>query len=134
MMSAIPEPVMPPLRKKKDRNVWANAATAAAAGEEEAEVNTPTPSAPAKHMPVPAAAKSERQSPKRMGGTKDILLSLPEELKTRMQATIAFTYPYTGIKHQQVFIREAITNLCVELENKHNHGEPWPPPADLQDS
>jgi hypothetical protein len=134
-MTSIPEPAMPPIRPKKTRNVFENAATAAREpGEDETKAVHPRPAATPKSAPVPAAARPERPSTKRMGGTKDILLSLPEELKTRMQATIAFTYPYTGIKHQQAFIREAIAQLCANLESKHNHGEPWPLPADLQDS
>ncbi|HMT91056.1 hypothetical protein GII33_22705 (plasmid) [Gordonia pseudamarae] len=57
--------------------------------------------------------------------TSDILLSLPEDDKQRMINTIAWTIPRTGIKHQQVFIREAIRRYCSALEEQFNSGEPF---------
>ncbi|WP_245814088.1 hypothetical protein [Rhodococcus marinonascens] len=134
-MTPIPEPTLPPIRAKKQRNVFEQAAaTSQESPQEEQQVEAQRNAPTAKKAPNAAAAKHERQSPKRMGGTKDILLSLPEELKDRMQATVAFTYPYTGIKHQQAFIREAITQLCMQMEGQYNNGEEWPLPADLRDS
>lgn len=130
-MTSIPEPNLPAPRAKSKRNTFANAQQMEAQAAE-AQANTPKPVTP--KVAPPVAAKPDQQNPKRMGGTKDILLSLPEELKNRMQATLAFTYPYTGIKHQQVFIRAAITQLCAEMERQYNNGEQWPLPADLQDN
>ena len=52
-----------------------------------------------------------------------ILLSVPEELKERMVDVVAWTQPYTGINTQQTFIRQAITNLCEQLERQYNAGE-----------
>lgn len=66
---------------------------------------------------------------KRLVGSKDILLSLPEDLKTRMVNTITWSHPYTGIGQQQKFIRKAITDLCDRLENDYNQGNPFPEPV-----
>ncbi|MBU8841454.1 hypothetical protein KL865_34955 [Mycolicibacterium goodii] len=64
-----------------------------------------------------------------MVGSKDILLSLPEDLKARMVNTITWSHPYTGIGQQQKFIRKAITDLCERLENDYNQGKPFPEPV-----
>jgi hypothetical protein len=64
-----------------------------------------------------------------MVGSKDILLSVPEELKERMVNTIKWSYPHTGIGQQQKFIRKAIADLCERLENEYNQGEPFPESA-----
>lgn len=66
---------------------------------------------------------------KRLVGSKDILLSLPEDLKERMVNTITWSHPYTGIGQQQKFIRKAITDLCERLENDFNQGKPFPEPV-----
>ena len=66
---------------------------------------------------------------KRLVGSKDILLSLPEDLKGRMVNTITWSHPYTGIGQQQKFIRKAITDLCERLENDYNQGKPFPEPV-----
>ncbi|OKH70263.1 hypothetical protein EB74_28080 [Mycobacterium sp. SWH-M5] len=63
------------------------------------------------------------------GESADILLSLPIELKDRMVNTIAWTRPYTGICHQQRFIRKAIADLCDRLEDEFNAGEAFDPVA-----
>lgn len=63
----------------------------------------------------------------------DILLSLPVELKGRMVNTITWTRPYTGIVHQQKFIRQAITDLCARLEKEFNAGEPFEPGVVIPD-
>lgn len=70
---------------------------------------------------------------KRPLGSRDVLLSLPEDLKDRMVNTIAWTQPRTGIRHQQVFIRRAITELCEQWENEFNQGKPFPQTASAQD-
>lgn len=66
---------------------------------------------------------------KRLVGSKDILLSLPEDLKDRMVNTITWSHPYTGIGQQQKFIRKAIADLCERLENDYNQGKPFPEPV-----
>lgn len=70
---------------------------------------------------------------KRLMGSKDILLSLPEDQKTRMVNTITWSQPYTGIGQQQKFIRKAISDLCERLESEYNEGKPFPAPAVLDD-
>ncbi|BCK59465.1 MULTISPECIES: hypothetical protein [Nocardia] len=67
---------------------------------------------------------SERS--KRLAGSSDVLLSLPSDLKDRMESVIAYTYPHTGINQQQAFIRWSITKLCAELEARYNDGAQWP--------
>ncbi|MGD9622265.1 MAG: hypothetical protein AB7G47_19750 [Mycolicibacterium sp.] len=67
---------------------------------------------------------------KRLGGSKDVLFSLPEEEKERMINTIAWTTPRTGIRHQSKFIRYAIAKACEDLEREFNGAKPFPPPAD----
>lgn len=57
----------------------------------------------------------------------DVLLTLPLELKERMVNTITGTRPYTGIAHQQKFIRRAISELCDRLEEEFNAGEAFEP-------
>ena len=59
----------------------------------------------------------------------DVLLSLPVELKERMVNTISWTRPYTGISHQQKFIRKAIADLGDRLEDEFNAGEAFEPAA-----
>jgi len=66
---------------------------------------------------------------KRLSNSRDILLSLPEDLKDRMVNTIAWTNMHTGISHQQKFIRLAIEELCERLESDHNQGKPFPEAA-----
>lgn len=72
-------------------------------------------------------------SNKRLAQSRDILLSVPDDLKERMVNTIAWTTPHTGIHQQQKFIRKGIAELCDRLENQFNHGEPFPPPAAAED-
>ena len=78
----------------------------------------------------PLEAPAPATNAKRLGGSKDILFSLPEEEKVRMTNTIAWTTPRTGIRHQSKFIRYAIAKVCAELEREFNNGEQFPPPAD----
>jgi hypothetical protein len=132
-VSGIPQPELPKPRPR--RNVFA-----AAAATEKDQVSPEPKSAP---IPQPATEGSAvtgriEAAPRGSGGgerskrpvnSKDILLSVPEDLKGRMEATIAHTYPYTGIKHQQAFIRQAISELCSKLEGQHNNGKRYQPPA-----
>lgn len=68
-------------------------------------------------------------SNKRLAQSRDILLSLPDDLKLRMVNTIAWTTPHTGINQQQKFIRKAISDLCDRLEKQFNNGSEFPAPA-----
>lgn len=81
-----------------------------------------------------ATRRTRPMQEKRLGGSRDILLSAPEDLKERMVNTIAWTQPHTGIQHQQVFIRRAMAELCERLEKQYNNGEAFPPPAVADDA
>ncbi len=75
-----------------------------------------------------AKTAAAQQTPnKHLVGSKDILLSLPEDLKERMVNTITWTQPHTGIGQQQKFIRKAILDLCERLEQDFNQGDPFAP-------
>lgn len=76
-----------------------------------------------------APAGAGTTAAKRLGASKDILLSLPEDAKERMVNTITWTLPHTGIGQQQKFIRKAINELCDRLERDFNNGQPFPAPA-----
>lgn len=127
-MTSIPDPQFPTPGPRPRRSSIAQSATAAQPSEPPKQE---TPSAPARRVaqrPAPAvqpSAQSERDS-HRKGGTRDILLSIPDDAKDRMVRTIAFTMPYTGIRHQQAFIRRAIDDLCAALETQYNNGDPFP--------
>lgn len=90
------------------------------------------PAAPPR--PRPTAVAPEPQPPARnkriSGDSRDILFSLPDEEKARMVNTIAHTQARTGIKHQSRFLRYAIAQLCAQLEEKYNNGEPFEAPAE----
>lgn len=58
---------------------------------------------------------------------KPIALTIPEDLKTRMVNTLAWTTPHTGISKQQQFIRKAIEEMCERLESAHNNGQMFEP-------
>lgn len=58
---------------------------------------------------------------------KPIALTIPEDLKTRMVNTLAWTTPHTGINKQQQFIRKAIEEMCERLEAAHNNGQRFEP-------
>lgn len=77
----------------------------------------------------PAASSLSTTASKRPVASKDILLSVPEDLKQRMVNTITWTQPHTGIGQQQKFIRKAINELCDRLETAFNSGKPFPEPA-----
>ncbi len=76
-----------------------------------------------------ATSPSATTASKRPVASKDILLSVPEDLKQRMVNTITWTQPHTGIGQQQKFIRKAINELCDRLETAFNSGNPFPEPA-----
>ena len=115
-MSGIPDPQFPDPTKKR-RSSIAQSATAT--------TTPPTTPRPVPARPTPANTDTSRDA-HRKNGTRDILLSIPDEAKERMVRTIAFTMPYTGIRHQQAFIRRAIDDLCTTLETQYNNGEPFP--------
>lgn len=141
-MSGIPKPA-PATRPR--RSSFAHAAQTEAASDrapvEAPLTETPTdgPGAASANEPPPAGpspvarlqpAPSGPPQTKRLGGSKDILFSLPEEEKDRMINTIAWTTPRTGIRHQSKFIRYAIAKACEDLEREFNNGNSFPPPAD----
>jgi len=136
-MSGIPEPTRPTPRRA--RNTFAQARESLAA--DDAISATPAPVAQqagatpapvaqqAGAMPAPVAQPAAPAPKKRKVATTDILLSVSEELKERMVATLEHTRPRTGITSQQQFIRIAIEQLCKRLESDFNNGEAFPPPA-----
>lgn len=125
-MSGIPEPTRPTPRRA--RNTFAQAKESLAA--DDAISATPAPVAQqAGATPAPVAQQAAPAPKKRKVATTDILLSVSEELKERMVATLEHTRPRTGITSQQQFIRIAIEQLCRRLESDFNNGEAFPPPA-----
>lgn len=147
-MSKIPDPVRPAPRR---RNTFEQAAqfisteTAAApqASATPASSTAPpaaseaaTPPSTAATPPVvveaprPIAQQVAPVEKKRKRDTMDILLSVPEDLKQRMVATLEHTRPRTGITSQQQFIRTAIEQLCKRLEHELNNGDQFPAPAE----
>lgn len=148
-MSNIPEPNLPPARPR--RSSFAAAAPAPPAspkgsqktttgaksrgeGSEGAPSSTPPTTAtpvtrrtvseatPARPAPRPPAAA--KRSP---AFSRDILLSVSDEQKARLENTQAWTAPRTGVKSQQAFIRWAIDELCSRLEQEYNDGKPFDP-------
>ena len=119
-MSSIPQPDIP---RRPKRSSFQNVG--------EVRPTPADPTAPADPASAPASAPEPvaASAKKRPVHTVDILLSLPEELKTRMVNTIAWTTPRTGIRHQQAFIRKGIEDLCAQLERDHNNGHPFDPIA-----
>lgn len=71
-------------------------------------------------------AERGARRPKRPADSTDILLSLPTELSERLESVIAYTYPHTGVKTKQQFIRAAILRACAEHEARFNDGDRWP--------
>ena len=150
-MSGIPEPTRPAPRRS--RNTFAQAAESLKAAESspatptpvaQQVAATPAPAAPVAQeapatpppvahevaaTPAPIAQQAPPTAKKRKVATTDILLSVSEELKERMVATLEHTRPRTGITSQQQFIRTAIDQLCKRLEAEFNNGEAFPPPA-----
>ena len=89
---------------------------------------TTTPRAKPRPQQRASSAASDTAS-KRLSNSRDILLSVRDDLKGRMVNAIAWTNMHTGISHQQKFIRRAIEELCERLESDHNQGEPFPDAA-----
>ncbi|WP_180819519.1 hypothetical protein [Gordonia terrae] len=75
----------------------------------------------------PPAATTAKRSP---AFSRDILLSVSDEQKSRLENTVAWTAPRTGVKSQQAFIRWGIEELCSRLEQEYNSGEPFDPIAE----
>ncbi|MHA7659203.1 hypothetical protein ACX9NJ_27685 [Mycobacterium sp. ML2] len=143
--NGIPTPAFQSSRSKRRSSIGQGAALSAASDEGSGAV--PLVPAPAQAAttdaprPRPVSGRSDRDpakgsappagesTNKRLVGSKDILLSLPEDLKTRMVNTITWSHPYTGIGQQQKFIRKAIADLCERLEQQHNQGKPFPEPV-----
>lgn len=127
MSKEIPAPQLPAARAPR-RNTFAQAAAPA---QREAGAATPPVAPPSQPANTPEVEVGARERSKRMEGTKDILLSMPSSQKERMEATIAHTQAYTGVKHQQVFIRTAVERLCEQLERQYNNGQRYtlPPTA-----
>lgn len=153
MSSSIPKPDFQSLRSKRRSSIGQGAALSAAGATDSAAPDPQPEQPPGPPAPEPAA-RAEAVRPravdtrsgkdtskgagasavanppnKRLVGSRDILLSLPEDLKTRMVNTITWSHPYTGIGQQQKFIRKAITDLCERLENDYNQGKPFPEPV-----
>lgn len=94
------------------------------------EPTVATPPAAEAQAPRPIARDVAPVEKKRKRDTMDILLSVPEDLKQRMVATLEHTRPRTGITSQQQFIRTAIEQLCKRLEHELNNGDQFPAPAE----
>lgn len=155
MSSSIPKPDFQSSRSKRRSSIGQGAALSAAGATDSAAPDPQPEQPPAPPAPAPEpAARAEAVRPravdtrsgkdaskgggasavanppnKRLVGSRDILLSLPEDLKTRMVNTITWSHPYTGIGQQQKFIRKAITDLCERLESDYNQGKPFPEPV-----
>lgn len=126
-MSGIPEPARPAPRRS--RNTFEQAAQSMRTGDATPATPATPATQPAAVEPAPVAQQPEPQK-KRKAATTDILLSLSEDLKKRMVATLEHTRPRTGITSQQQFIRTAIDQLCKRLESEFNNGEAFPPPVE----
>lgn len=72
-----------------------------------------------------SAGRAPRRA-NRPADTVDILLSVPTELADRLESVLAYTYPHTGVKTKQQFVRTAIAQACAEHEQRFNSGERWP--------
>ena len=149
-MSNIPEPNLPPARPR--RSSFAAAAPAAPASPKASQKTTtgpksrgegsegaPSSTSPTTATPVTRRAVSEATAPaspaprppaaaKRSPAfSRDILLSVSDEQKARLENTQAWTAPRTGVKSQQAFIRWGIDELCSRLEQEYNDGKPFDP-------
>lgn len=123
-MTGIPDPQFPDPQRKRRSSIAQSATASDPAVGPPADPPGPPPNRAT--VPRPTVAVQPDRDAHRKGGTRDILLSLPDDAKERMVRTIAFTMPYTGIRHQQVFIRRAIDELCSNLEGQYNGGDPFP--------
>jgi hypothetical protein len=139
--NGIPKPDVPIMRSSMQQaaaNEKGQPAIAAPPAQTAIEVSPDATVAPARPTNTPrpkprpqqkASLSAPDTASKRLSNSRDILLSLPEDLKDRMVNTIAWTNMHTGISHQQKFIRLAIEELCERLESDHNHGKPFPEAA-----
>lgn len=155
-MSNIPEPNLPPARPRRSSFATATpVATTTSSkssqkatsepkrtgqqGSEAASSRSPeskptppptrqTPRAPAER-PAPASPVSRPYSAAKRSPafSRDILLSVADEQKARLENTVAWTAPRTGVKSQQAFIRWGIDELCSRLEQEYNDGKPFDP-------
>ena len=133
--NGLPKPDVPIMRSPNEEGQPAIPAPPAEPVIERADDATaasrrPTTTPRAKPRPQQRASSAAPDTAsKRLSNSRDILLSVPDDLKERMVNTIAWTNMHTGISHQQKFIRRAIEELCERLESDHNQGEPFPDAA-----
>lgn len=151
-MTSIPEPNLPPVRPRRSSFAPATppppesvpptpqkevpvgegrGAAAPTPATEHAEKKTQarsrrTATADARPAPRPTSTAAKRGA----AFSRDILLSVSEEQKARLENTVAWTAPRTGVKSQQAFIRWGIDELCSRLEREYNAGKPFDPIAD----
>lgn len=90
-----------------------------------AGTDTATPEQTVKDVPPP-----QNRNKRIAGESRDILLTMPGDEKTRMVNTVTNTAARTGIIHQSKFIRFAVSKLCDELEKSYNNGLPFEPPPE----
>ena len=135
-MSGIPKPESPVMRRSSMAQAGAaekglalveappaEASVADTVGTDAPVVHTPPSPRPRTAAKSPAAASES--SSNRLRNSRDVLLSLPEDLKDRMVNTIAWTSMHTGIDRQQKFMRIAIEELCERIEGELNQGKPF---------
>lgn len=139
-MSGIPKPESPVMRRSSMAQAGAaekGLALVEAAPAEALVAETVGTAAPVVHTPPSPTPRTVTKSPvaapetssKRLRNSRDVLLSLPEDLKDRMVNTIAWTSMHTGIDRQQKFMRIAIEELCERIETERNQGNPFPEAA-----
>ncbi|AYF78137.1 hypothetical protein D7D52_34780 [Nocardia yunnanensis] len=138
MSNKLPNPLgdLPdPAEAKAARNPFARhdsapETPAAPADDSSDEQDTPSattaPRGSSKSAGKSGKAGEESERSKRLAGSSDILLSLPTDLKDRMERVIAYTRPYTGVDSQQEFIRRAVAKACAEHEGQYHNGERFP--------
>lgn len=90
-----------------------------------AQAAAPAPTAHRGDSP-PSQPRTRVARPKRPANTTDVLLSLPLDLHERLESVIAYTYPVTGVRTKQAFLRSAVERACQELEERYNGGNRWP--------
>jgi len=131
--NGIPKPEAPTMRRSSMQQAGANEhglalveappAVAPVADAVSAAAPVRPPVKPRLEGKSPAAASGT--SSNRLRNSRDVLLSLPEDLKDRMVNTIAWTSMHTGIDRQQKFMRIAIEELCERIEGELNQGKPF---------
>jgi len=134
--NGIPKPDAPTMRRSSMQQAGANehglalveTPPAAAPVADTVSVTAPVVHAPPSPKPRTASkssAAASESSSNRLRNSRDVLLSLPEDLKDRMVNTIAWTSMHTGIDRQQKFMRIAIEELCTRIEGELNQGKPF---------